>query len=217
MKKIIAVNGSPRQKGNTAELLESALKGAADAGAETELVNLYSLNFKGCISCFYCKRKDKEHGVCAMKDDLTPVLERIKTADALIMGSPIYFMNITSGLIAFIERLFFSNYIYSNEIPTVFPKPLPNAFIYTMNMTEEHVKQFAIRERFAFHEGSAEKILMSKPQILYAYNTWQFNDYSKYESSIFDPEEKAEYRKNIFPKDCETAYNIGKSLILTKM
>ena len=217
MKKIIAVNGSPRRKGNTAELLESALKGAADAGAETELVNLYSLNFKGCISCFYCKRKDKEHGVCAMKDHLTPVLERIKTADALIMGSPIYFMNITSGLIAFIERLFFSNYIYSNEIPTVFPKPLPNAFIYTMNMTEKHVKQFAIRERFSFHEGSAEKILMSKPQILYAYNTWQFNDYSKYESSIFDPEEKAEYRKNIFPKDCEAAYNIGKSLILTKM
>lgn len=82
MKKIIAINGSPRRNGNTAELLQHALRGAADAGAETELVHLYSLNFKGCLSCFYCKRKDKEHGVCAVKDDLSPVIERVKEADA---------------------------------------------------------------------------------------------------------------------------------------
>ena len=84
MKKVIAINGSPRRNGNTAELLQQALKGAQEAGAETELINLYSLNFKGCISCFYCKRKDKEHGTCAMKDDLSPVIERIKGADALL-------------------------------------------------------------------------------------------------------------------------------------
>ena len=166
MKKIIAVNGSPRRNGNTAELLGKALQGAQEAGAQTELVHLYSLNFKGCISCFYCKRKDKEHGTCAMRDDLTPLLERLKEADGLILGSPIYFMNLASGMIAFMERLFFSNYLYSNKIPTVFQKPLPNAFIYTMNMTEEHVKQFGIRERFAFHENTAERMLMAKPQIL---------------------------------------------------
>lgn len=213
VKKIIAINGSPRRKCNTAELLESALRGAKDAGAETELVQLYGLNFKGCISCFYCKRKDKEHGTCAMKDDLTPVLERVKEADALIFGSPIYFMNLSAGMIAFMERLFFSNYIYSNEIPTVFPKPLKNAFIYTMNMTEEHVKQFGIRERFAFHEGTAERILMAKPEILYAYNTYQYSDYSKYEASIFNEPEKAAYRKEVFPQQCEAAYNMGKSLV----
>lgn len=211
--KAIAINGSPRKNQNTAKLLESALKGAKDAGAETELIDLYSLNFKGCISCFYCKRKDKEHGRCAMKDDLTPVLERIKDADALILGSPIYFMNLTSGMIAFMERLFFSNYIYSNEIPTVFPKKLPSAFFYTMNMTENHVKQFGIRERLAMHENSAERILMSKPEVLYAYNTYQFSDYSKYESSIFNESEKAAYRENVFPKDLEAAYDIGKKLL----
>ena len=70
MKKIIAINGSPRRNGNTAELLQHALRGAADAGAETELVHLYSLKFTGCLSCFYCKRKDVAHGVCALKDDL---------------------------------------------------------------------------------------------------------------------------------------------------
>ena len=213
MKKIIAVNGSPRRNGNTAQLLEHALRGAKDVGAETELIHLYGLNFKGCISCFYCKRKDKEHGICAMKDDLTPVLERIKEADALIFGSPVYFMNLSSGMIAFMERLLFSNYIYSDEIPTVFPKPLPSAFIYTMNMTEEHVRQFGIRERFAFQEGSAEKILGAKPEILYAYNTYQFTDYAKYESSIFSEPEKAAYRKEVFPRQCEAAERMGKALV----
>lgn len=164
MKKVIAINGSPRRNGNTAELLQQALKGAQEAGAETELINLYSLNFKGCISCFYCKRKDKEHGTCAMKDDLTPVIERIKEADALIMGVPVYFMNLSSGMSAFIERLLFSNYIYSNEIPTVFSKSLPNAFIYTMNMTEEHVKQFGMREKLPFTKALRAKFCGRKPR-----------------------------------------------------
>ena len=80
-------------------------------------------------------------------------------------------------------------------------------------MTEEHVKQFSIRERFAFHEDAAERLLMAKPEILYAYNTCQFNDYAKYESSIFDEQEKAAYRKEVFPKQCEEAYRIGQSLV----
>ena len=58
--------------------------------------------------------------------------------------------------------VFFSNYLYSDEIKTVFPKVLPHAFIYTMNMTEEHVKQYGIRERFAFHEGASERFFGSK-------------------------------------------------------
>ena len=213
MKKIIAVNGSPRRNGNTAELLQHALRGAADAGAETELVHLYSLNFKGCLSCFYCKRKDVKHGVCAVKDDLSPVIERVKEADALILGAPIYFMNLSAGMLAFIERMFFSNYIYSEEIPTVFPKSLPHAFFYAMNMTEAHVEQFKMREKLGVYEGFAAKILRTEGKNLYAYNTYQFSDYSKYESSIFNEAEKAAYRKEVFPKQCEEAYSIGKTLV----
>lgn len=62
--KIMAFNGSPRRNGNTAKLLKEALRGAAASGADTEYVDLYSLSYKGCISCFYCKRKDKDHGTC---------------------------------------------------------------------------------------------------------------------------------------------------------
>jgi Multimeric flavodoxin WrbA len=53
--KIIAFNGSPRKEWNTATLLKKALKGAKSQGAETKLVHLYDLNYKGCISCFACK------------------------------------------------------------------------------------------------------------------------------------------------------------------
>lgn len=52
--KVIFINGSPRKGWNTHKLLESAMKGAADAGAETELIHLYDYEYKGCISCFAC-------------------------------------------------------------------------------------------------------------------------------------------------------------------
>lgn len=56
--KIIAINGSPRKNRNTATLLNKALEGAASQGAETELIHLYDLNYKGCVSCFACKIKN---------------------------------------------------------------------------------------------------------------------------------------------------------------
>jgi multimeric flavodoxin WrbA len=75
--KIIAFNGSPRKNWNTAMLLQKALEGAASEGAQTELIHLYDLNYKGCISCFACKtREGKSYGRCAVKDELTPVLKK---------------------------------------------------------------------------------------------------------------------------------------------
>jgi multimeric flavodoxin WrbA len=82
--KILAFNGSPRKEWNTAILLNKALEGAASQGAETELIHLYDLNYKGCISCFACKMKGgKSYGKCAVKDDLTPILKSIVRQMAL--------------------------------------------------------------------------------------------------------------------------------------
>lgn len=205
--KIIAFNGSPRRNGNTAKLLKEALRGAAASGADTEYVDLYSLNYKGCISCFYCKRKDKDHGTCIVKDDLSPFLTKAKEADALLFGSPIYFMSLTSGMHAFLERLFFSNYIYSAEIPSVFGKKIPSAFIYTMNVTEEQAKEFHLPQNFA------DRILGIPPKTLWAYNTLQFNDYSKYESSVFSESDKKAYQEKAGPICLKEAYDIGQSLV----
>jgi multimeric flavodoxin WrbA len=90
----IAVNGSPKKNWNTASLLEHALAGAAKDGSETKLVHLYDLDFKGCISCFACKKiGGKSYGRCAVSDGLTPLLKKALEADVLILGTPV-----TSGL-----------------------------------------------------------------------------------------------------------------------
>lgn len=211
--KIIALNGSPRRTGNTATLLHKALEGAAAAGADTECIDLYTLKYKGCISCFSCKRKDKEHGICAVKDDLAPVLEKVKQADAVLFGSPIYFMNLTSGLQAFLERFFFSQSIYSREVPSVLGKKMPSAFVYTMNVTKEHAEKYHLKDSLMFYEMAALKILGTIPHRLFAYNTVQFNDYSQYESSVFNEAEKKAYRQEHWEQDLQQAYELGQELV----
>ena len=213
MKKLIAINGSPRRNWNTAQLLQQAVKGAQDAGASAEIVNLYALNFKGCTSCFACKLKTRPHGTCAMKDDLTPVLEKVRNADAIIFGTPVYYMNFSAGMVAFIERFFFSNTIYSFEIPSVLPQKIPSAFFLTMNMNAEQFHFYKMDDRLASYTTFAETILGIAPKVLCAYDTVQFKDYSRYESSIFDPAKKFAYKEKQFDEDCATAYQIGHDLI----
>ncbi|MDR1270078.1 MAG: flavodoxin family protein [Planctomycetaceae bacterium] len=211
---ILAINGSPRKNWNTAILLNKVLEGAASQNANTELINLYDLKYKGCTSCFFCKRKDREHGQCAMNDDLTPILERLKTVDALVLGSPIYFMNITSGMMSFLERFLFSNMIYSMEIPTVYPRKIPSGVIYTMGVTEELADNFGVKTNLKTYHDVINRTLGLAPELLFSYNTYQFTDYKKYESSMFSEEEKAKHKAKQFPIDCENAFNMGKKLMM---
>ena len=135
--KVIALNGSPRKKWNTATLLEKALEGAASQGAETELIHLYDLDFKGCVSCFACKTKDGEsYGRCAVKDDLAPILGKIAESDAIILGSPIYLCDFTGEMRSFMERLLFPYLTYTDPSQSLFPKKIHTALFYTMNSTQ---------------------------------------------------------------------------------
>ena len=207
--KIIAMNGSPRKNWNTETLLNKVLEGAASQGAETELVNLYDLRYQGCISCFACKRKDGEHGKCAMKDDLTSLLEKLKEVDAIVFGSPIYYSNITARMIALLERFLFSNSIYSSVVPTVYPRKIPSAFIYTMNVTEEQMDKLGYPEKLKVHENAITRTLGKPIEVLYCCNTYQFTDYDKYESSIFSEAAKAKQKADQFPVDCQKAFDMG--------
>ncbi|EHJ00451.1 NADPH-dependent FMN reductase [Clostridium sp. DL-VIII] len=212
--KIIAINGSPRKNKNTVTLLNKALEGAKSQGSEIELINLYDLKYRGCISCFACKRKDGEHGKCAMKDDLTPILEKLKTADAIIFGSPIYNMNITSGISALLERFIFSNVIYSTEIPTVYPRKIQSGFIYTMGITEKYMEDTGYKLILKPYQDSISMVLGNPIKLLYSYDTYQFTDYEKYESSMFSEKEKAKHRAEQFPIDCQKAFDMGVSLAI---
>jgi len=210
MTKVIAINGSPRKKWNTAMMLESALKGAESQGADTELVHLYDLEFKGCTSCFACKLKGgKSYGKCAVKDELTSVLDRIADADAIILGSPIYFGTVTGEMRCFMERLLFPYLVYSRPPASIFKGKIHTAFIYTMNVSEEGMKEF----QYPVHTGLNESILartFGHAESLFSFETLQFEDYSKMVFNYFDPEERKERRKTVFPKDLEKAFELGK-------
>ena len=83
--KILGFNGSARKNGNSMKLLNEAVRGAQDAGAEVEIIQLYEKNFKGCRSCFACKRKTPFYGKgCAMKDDFSAIMAQMLEVDGWI-------------------------------------------------------------------------------------------------------------------------------------
>ncbi|MGB9978917.1 flavodoxin family protein [Methanobacterium sp.] len=206
---LIAINGSPRKKWNTAMLLENALEGAESQGAETELINLYDLNFKGCKSCFSCKTKgSKSYGKCAMKDDLTPILKGIEEADAVILGSPIYFGTVTGEMRSFMERLLFPYFTYTMPPQSLFPRKIKSGFIYTMNITKEQIGEYGYNYIFGTNKQYFE-LLFGHSESLLSYDTYQFKDYSKVAAERFDSEHKAKRRKEVFPEDCQKAFEMG--------
>jgi multimeric flavodoxin WrbA len=207
--KVIAFNGSPRKNWNTATLLNKALEGAASQGAETELIHLYDLSYKGCISCFSCKLKGgKSYGKCAVNDDLKPVFNRIEQADALIFGSPIYFGQVTGEMRSFLERLLFQYLVYDGKGTTLFEKKIKTAFIYTMNVREDYLERIGYVQNFKGMEKLLERFF-GESETLLATDTYQFEDYSKYVAPGIDAEAKAKRRQEVFPEDCRKAYEMG--------
>ena len=101
--KVIGFNASPRKNANTQSLVEAVLKGAENKGAETRLINLNQLNVKGCQGCEACK---KDLGKCFQKDDLSPLLKEMAECDAVVLGTPVYYYQVSSQLKALIDRFY---------------------------------------------------------------------------------------------------------------
>jgi multimeric flavodoxin WrbA len=207
--KVMAINGSPRKTWNTATLLKKALQGAASQGAETELSHLYDLRFTGCTSCFACKiRGGKSYGRCAVKDGLAPILKKVEAADALILGSPIYFGNVSGEMRSFLERLLFPYFTYTDPPQSLFPKKIPTGFIYTMNVTAEIMKEWGYEQVFGQNQRLLQMVFGTS-ESLCSYDTLQFKDYAKVVADRFDAEKKAKRRQEVFPLDCEKAMAMG--------
>jgi len=206
---VIAVNGSPRKHWNTAKLLEKALAGAATQGAHTELVHLYDLDFKGCTSCFGCKLKGgKSYGKCAMRDGLTPLLEKLAGADAFVLGSPIYFGTVTGEMRSFMERLLYPYFVYARPPQSLFGRTIPTAFIYTMNVAENIASDYQYPVHFGVNQNYLARIF-GQAETLCAYETLQFEDYDKVVFNYFDPVERREKYQKAFPAMCLKAFELG--------
>ena len=218
--KAVFINGSSRKDWNTHKLLINAINGANQAGADTELYNLYDLNFTGCRSCFACKIKNaKTHGACAYPDDLKPVMKSVMDADVLVLGTPVYFGNMSAQMNCFWERLMFAVITYESDSKRGNKLDLPKekrcAMIVTMGCPENMMSQIGYTQHFnAIGQRLGNTLGHESAEMLYCCDTYQFTDYSKYNISLdrADPLHKAEQKKVQFPVDMEKAYELGKNL-----
>ena len=209
---VVGINGSPRKRHNTATLVQDALRGAESKGAQTELFNLCDLSFSGCKSCFACKRIDAgSFGRCALSDGLSDVLDRMLAADAIVIGSPVYFIDVTSSVRALEERLLFPTVLYSVSGELARSKRVPTGLIFTMN--EPHPESDpAFRSLFELQKRFFDE-LVGDTLMLLSTDTLQYDDYSLYVGEIFDAEAKLHRHNTVFREDRNRAFDMGVRLL----
>ena len=208
-KTIVAVNAGPRKGWNTDTLVTEAARGVESAGATVKKFDLYKLErYTGCISCFGCK-KEKFKGRCICRDGLTEVLDAIREADGLIIGSPNYLSEMTASFRALYERLIFQNLTYNLETPCCNQNVVPVLLIMTSNAPDT---------MYAGLVQNYQKTLsafVGPTDTLISGNTLQLKDYSKtdWEWSMFDPEAKKQRHEAVFPEECKAAFDKGAALV----
>ncbi len=217
-KKIYIINGSPRKNRNTDKMCKSFADGVKAAGGEAEIIRLYDIDFKGCYSCFACKLLNgANYGRCAYPDGLKNILEKVSMADGVVFASPVYFGDVSGVMKMFIERLVFPFIRYDENFTAIPPKKLKTAVIYTMNVDEKIFNEDYIGKTcpraLQIFENWIEKIY-EKPERICAFNTYQFPDYNKYFSKIWDEKDKKRQLDEVFPNDLKKAYLAGKKMVL---
>jgi multimeric flavodoxin WrbA len=105
MMKVVAFNGSPRKKGNTVGSLNTVLSELEKQGIETELIHVGQEKVRGCLACYKCAAKHNER--CATEDDpVNDWIQKIKMADGILLGSPVYFSGVAGTMKSFLDRAF---------------------------------------------------------------------------------------------------------------
>lgn len=106
--KVLAINGSPKSNGNTAQALKILLREVEDQGIETELVTIGNKEIRGCIACTQCAKQ--KNGRCNAFDDIVnEILPKMVAADGIVLGSPVYYAGINGTIKSFLDRAFFAS------------------------------------------------------------------------------------------------------------
>lgn len=194
MKKIVAINASPRKGWNTDIIVTEAAKGAESAGAHIEKRDLYKMEkFTGCISCFGCKR-EKNLGRCIYKDGLAPVLEGIRKADGLIIGSPNYLGDVSAAFRSLYERLIFQYITYNTEVQSYNDHRIPVLLIMTSNTPDDSNIELMNKYKAMFDS------FVGPTEILAVGETMQVSDYSQFNWTMFNAEDRKMRRETVFPE-----------------
>lgn len=208
-KTVVAVNAGPRKGWNTDSLVTRAAEGAAAAGAQIVRFDLFRLEkYTGCISCFGCK-KERFKGRCICRDGLTPVLDAIRGADGLILGSPNYLSEMTASFRALYERLIFQNLTYRLETPCCNEHPIPVLLIMTSNAPDTAYRGLVenYRQTLDRFVGPAKTLVSG--------DTLQLADYTKtdWPWTMFDPAAKKLRHETAFPLELQRAFDMGAALL----
>lgn len=106
---ILVLNGSPRPKGNTKQMVDAFREGAISAGHTVEVVDVCKMKIGGCLACEYCHTKGA--GACIQKDDMQEVYKLLENAEMLVIASPIYYHGISGQLKCVIDRFYAAAYL----------------------------------------------------------------------------------------------------------
>lgn len=208
-KKIVAVNAGPRKGWNTDTLIMEAVRGAESEGAEVRKFDLFRLEkYTGCISCFGCK-KQRNAGHCICRDGLAPVLDAIREADGLIVGSPNYLSELTASFRALYERLIFQNLTYNVERPCCNEHPIPVLLLMTSNAPDDMYLDMLERYRQTLSR------FVGPTEFFVSGNTLQLKDYGKtdWPWTLFDAEAKQRRHELVFPQECQRVFQMGAALV----
>ncbi len=104
--KVLLVNGSPKNNGNTYTALAEMKKVFDSEGIEAEIMNIGASAIRGCVACGSCGKTGK----CVFDDEVNIAAEKFKEADGIVLGSPVYYASANATLIAFLDRLFYSSH-----------------------------------------------------------------------------------------------------------
>lgn len=210
--KLVAINGSPRRTANSAQMLKAFEAGvlSVDPEANVEYVDLYTLKFTGCTSCFSCKRKGGAfYGQCPIKDGIHDLIEHVFEADAVAIAAPIYIGDINAQTKCFLERAIFSHTTYRLNHDSLAKKPVPVTMIYTMNCPRELAEEIGYMRTFDTMERYIAHTFKHDVTRVCAFNTYQFRNYEDYEMELFREEDKRAYRDENFEKDLRSAFDAG--------
>lgn len=100
-KNVLILSGSPRKGGNSDLLCDAFMRGAQEAGNDVEKIRVAEKKIGYCSACYYCRDHD---GICAKKDDMAKLLQKMIDADVLVLASPVYFYSIDAQLKTVIDR-----------------------------------------------------------------------------------------------------------------
>ncbi len=212
MKTIVAVNASPRTGWNTGTLVRDAADGAKAEGAQITAFDLYKLEkYTGCISCFGCKLAPNE-GKCVCKDGLSPVLDAIRHADGLIIGTPNYLGDVSAGFRALYERLVFQSLTYMTDPHSYNDRKIPVLFIMTSNAAKEYYAPLGYRKMLKGYQKTLDAFV-GNMKLFVAGNTLQVKDYGRFNWTMFNSHAKKEHHDKVFPEERKKVFALGAEMV----